>query len=192
MDVRDDILNFVRPEDGLTESVNAGQSRHEGVEVGLWMALPGGIVADASVTRASHQYREWRPRATVDYSGNQLEQAPRTLGSARLRLPLPALSAALSAADAGQARRGFAELEGVHMGDFWMNPENTEAYEGHTLWNLRIELPLSAHVSLFARAMNLTDRTYAERASFNAFRGAELSPGKPRTFFVGLRWGMTP
>jgi len=40
--------------------------------------------------------------------------------------------------------------------------------------------------------MTLADRTYAERASFNAFRGAELNPGKPRTLFVGMRWGVTP
>lgn len=186
MDVRDDILNFVRPEDGLTESVNAGQTRHEGGEIGLWASLPRGVGVDLSMTRASHRYARWQPRENLDYSGNRLEQAPRTLGSARLRLPLPPLGGS-----AGYAP-GFAEVEGVRMGSFWMNPENTEAYEGHTLWNLRLEVPLGGERALFARVMNLTDRTYAERASFNAFRGAELNPGKPRTVFLGLRWGVSP
>jgi iron complex outermembrane receptor protein len=88
----------------------------------------------------------------------------------------------------GGARPGFVEFEGVHMGEFWMNPENTEAYEGHTLWNARLELPVTRSAAVFMRVMNVSDRTYAERASFNAFRGAELNPGKPRTVFLGLRW----
>lgn len=176
MDVRDDILSFIRPEDGLRESLNAGRTRHRGVEAGISASLPGGVRADATLTRASHRYLEWRPRSDQDFSGNLMQQAPRDLASARLRTPLPFLAA------------GHVELEWVRMGEFWMDPENENRYEGHTLWNLRAEAPLAAGVSVQARVLNLTDEAYAERASFNAFRGEELSPGKPRAVFLGLRY----
>jgi len=41
-------------------------------------------------------------------------------------------------------------------------------------------------VEVFARLQNLTDQRYAERASYNAFRGEELAPGIPRTLRVGV------
>lgn len=176
MDVRDDILSFVRPEDGLTESVNAGRTRHQGVEVGLTLELPAGFAADLSATRASHRYLEWSPRESVSFAGNRVEAAPRNLASARFRAPLPRV-------------RGYLEAEWVSMGSFWMDPQNENRYEGHDLWNLRMEVELAEGVSAFGRVLNVADRSYAERASFNAFRGEELSPGKPRAVYVGLRWG---
>jgi len=177
MDVRDDILSFVRPEDGLTESRNAGRTRHQGVESGVTAALPFELEADLSLTVASHRFLEWSPRAEVDYAGNTMTQAPGILGSARLRSPVPGIGA------------GIVELEWMKMGSFWMDPENENQYEGHNLWNLRLEAPLYQGLSLSARVTNLADRVFAERASFNAFRGAELSPGKPRTVQMGLRYG---
>jgi len=177
MEVRDDILGYVRPEDGLRESLNAGRTRHQGVEVGLTARLPGDVVADLSLTRASHRYVEWSPRAGESFAGNRIQQAPRDLASARLRSPLPL--------PAG----GSVELEWVSMGEFWMDPENENAYEGHDLWNLRFEVPLREGISVFGRVMNLTDRVYAERAGFHPFRGGEFSPGKPRAAFVGVRYG---
>jgi len=177
MDVRDDILSFVRPEDGLTESLNAGRSRHQGVEAGVTVAFPMGIQGDLSMTRASHRFIEWSPRSGVEYNGNSMPQAPRDLGSARLRSPLPLLNA------------GMIELEWMRMGRFWMDPENQNAYGGHELWNLRFEAPIHSGLALSGRVTNLSDKVFAERASFNAFRGAELSPGKPRTVQIGLRYG---
>ncbi len=183
LDVRDDILNFVRPEDGTTESVNAGRTRHQGVELGVTARLPAGLVGDLSWTRASHRYLTWSPRSNLSFDGNRVEAAPRNLGTARLRAPLPALLA---------DRTGHLEVEGVRMGSFWMNPENTNRYEGHVVWNLRGELPLAGDASLFLRITNLADRAYADRASFNAFRGEELSPGRPRAVALGMRWGWSP
>lgn len=176
LEVRDDILSFIRPEDGLRESLNAGRTLHRGVEAGLSASLPAGLAADVTLTRASHRYIEWMPRADEDYSGNLMEQAPRDLASARLRAPLPLLAA------------GHLELEWVRMGEFWMDPRNENLYEGHDLWNLRFEAPIIDGVTLQGRILNLADRAYAERASFNAFRGEELSPGKPRALHLGLRW----
>lgn len=173
--IRDDILSFVRPQDGLRESRNAGRTLHRGVEVGLTVPLPGELEADVSASRASHRYVDWEPGGGVDYSGNEMEQAPRTLATGRLRAPLPF--------------GGEAELEGLYMSEFWMNPENDQRYEGHTLLNFRARVPITATTSLSVRVLNLADRHYAERASHHPFRGGEYSPGKPRTIHVGLSFG---
>ncbi len=176
MDVQDDIVSFQRPEDGLRESLNAGRTRHRGLEAGLSFHLPGDLVADATWTRASHEYVEWKPRPNQDLGGNRMEQAPRDLASARVRAPLPGLDG------------GHMELEWVSMGEFWMDPTNENRYDGHDLWNLRAEAPLVRGMAVQLRVLNLLDEAYAERASYNPFRGAELSPGKPQAVFVGLRY----
>lgn len=70
-----------------------------------------------------------------------------------------------------------------------MDPENEHEYEGYRLLNLRIEAPITGGLALSGRVMNLTDEIYADRASFNAFRGEEFSPGRPRAVQLGLRYG---
>jgi iron complex outermembrane receptor protein len=81
------------------------------------------------------------------------------------------------------------EIEWMQMGSFWMDPENQHEYEGYDLWNLRIEAPLAYGLALSGRVMNLADAVYAERASFNTFRGEELNPGRPRAIQIGVKYG---
>jgi len=177
LEVLNDILSYVRPEDGLTEATNAGRTRHQGVEFGLTLALPAGMQTDLSLSRANHTYLEWSPRSTVSYAGNRIQQAPRDLFSARFRSPIPLLN------------RGQIEVEWMKMGAFWMDPENAHEYEGYALWNLRLAAPLPGNLTATATVTNLFDLAYADRASYNAFRGDELSPGRPRAMELGLRYG---
>jgi outer membrane receptor protein involved in Fe transport len=67
-----------------------------------------------------------------------------------------------------------------------MDALNTQWYGGHTLLNIRGELALSRRLSVFARVLNVTDRRFAEGASYTIQRGRELAPGMPRTGYVGL------
>jgi outer membrane cobalamin receptor len=81
------------------------------------------------------------------------------------------------------------EFEWMRMGSFWMDPENQHEYEGYALGTVRVEAPLAHGLAFSGRLMNATDEEYAERASYNAFRGEELSPGRPRAVQIGLRYG---
>jgi iron complex outermembrane receptor protein len=177
LEIEDDILNFVRPEDGRTESVNAGKTRHSGVEIGVGARFATHGSADLSWTRARHQYLEWSPRVNVRYGGNDVEVAPRDLASARIGWSPPGVRL---------------EAEWVHMGPYWLDPENVHRYDGHTLTNVRAEVALPRQAIAYLRVMNMTDRAHAERGSYNAFRGEEFSPGKPRTFHLGIRWEWAP
>jgi outer membrane receptor protein involved in Fe transport len=170
----DDILSFRDPFDGLTQNVNAGQTLHQGVELGVSVAPASWIRAAANYSRAKHTYEEWvvDPLAGIDYSGREMETAPANLANVYVTL-MP-------------GSRFTASAEVSHIGNYWMDAPNTQTYGGHTLVNLRGQVSLTRQIAVFARVLNLTDRLYAESSSFTIQRGREFAPGMPRTGYVGL------
>jgi iron complex outermembrane recepter protein len=112
----------------------------------------------------------------VDYSGNEMELAPRFLGNGRLSYRPQFLSS------------GVVALEWVRLGSYWMDPENTHEYGGHDLFNLFATIPVMEHVELSGRVTNLTDRRYAETSSFNVQQDERFRPGPPRQFFLGAQY----
>jgi len=174
MTKHDDILSFTNP-DGSTENLNAGETLHRGVEVGLGADLFAGLRLDVAYSRAKHTYEEWSPRAGTDLGGNEVETAPRTLANA-----------ALSYAPSFYADSRFA-VEVTRVGSYWMDPQNTHRYEGHNLVNLRAALPVTGSVSVFGRLVNAADERFAESASYTAARGEEFAPGMSRTLYLGIQ-----
>jgi len=178
MEVSRDILNFVRA-DGSTEAQNAGATRHRGVEAGLNVRLHESVRGNVGYSRARHSYLSWTPRPTLDYSGNEMEMAPREVLNARI------------AFNPGLLRDGGVTLEWNRIGRYWMNPENTHRYEGHDVIGFQAVVPLPYRLELVGRVNNLLDARYAETSSYTLARGEELAPAMPRTFSVGAqyRWG---
>jgi len=175
MRIHDDILTFITPANQRV-ATNAGETRHRGLEGSVGAALHSAVRVDASYALARHTYEEWSPSGTVDYSGNRIEQAPRSLGSLLLTLAPPQLGG------------GRVAAEWTHTGRYAMDPANTHEYGGHTIVSLHANYFLRPEVELFARVINLQDHAYAELASFDAFQNEQLTPGAPRTFFAGLQY----
>ena len=69
-----------------------------------------------------------------------------------------------------------------------MDPENTIEYEGHTVASLRAGYALPQGLTVFGRITNLTDADFAERATYNRFRGEEIAPGQPRAIYLGIEY----
>ncbi|HEX6038615.1 TonB-dependent receptor [Longimicrobium sp.] len=176
MHVRDDILTFTDTRTGTRETSNAGRTLHRGLEVGLGAALPAGLRADLSWSRAKHTYEAWSPRPDVDFAGNEMESAPRTLLSARLGWRPTWMEGADFAA------------EWARIGSYWMDADNTHRYPGHALVNLRADVPLAGGIEVVSRVSNLLDKRYAEGASYTQALGEEFAPGMPRTVYLGLQW----
>ncbi|MGH7581088.1 MAG: TonB-dependent receptor, partial [Gemmatimonadales bacterium] len=176
MRLRDDILTFFDPTNGLRLTQNAGATNHRGVEVGVGVGVAPGLRLDGAVSYAKHTYVEWQPRPGVDYTGNEMELAPRFLGNGRLSYRPPFLS------------RGLVAVEWVKLGSYWMDPENTHKYDGHDLFNLFATVPLMEHLELSGRVTNLGDRRFAETSSFNPQQGERFRPGAPRQFFLGAQY----
>ncbi|HJR16283.1 MAG TPA: TonB-dependent receptor, partial [Gemmatimonadales bacterium] len=136
MRLRDDILTFFDPATGLRLTQNAGATNHRGIEVGLGFALLEDLRLDGAVSYAKHTYVAWKARETLDYSGNEMELAPRLLGNARLTYRPSFLPQSVVA------------FEWVRLGSYWMDPENTHQYAGHSLFNVYGTIPVAAHLEL--------------------------------------------
>jgi outer membrane receptor protein involved in Fe transport len=174
--VSDDIVGFTHP-DGTRETVNAGRTRHRGLEAAAGVALPAALRLDVAASWARHEYVEWRPSATVDLGGREMESAPRVLAHAELSWTPRSL------------RGGSVGLTWNRVGQYWMDQANTQRYRGHDLWGARLTAGLGRGFELRAAVSNLGDARYAETASYTVARGRELAPGMPRSFSLGVAYG---
>ncbi|ALP52817.1 TonB-dependent receptor [Candidatus Tenderia electrophaga] len=176
MRVEDDIVSFRNTVDGTRETQNAGETLHRGIEIGLETPLTASVQLDIAYSYAKHSYEEWRPATGTNYGGNEINSAPRQIGDVRLSWR-PAL-----------LKGGRLELNWEHLGDYWLDDENTHRYDGHDLYHLRANYKVTTQLELFGRLENLTDERYATGASYSQFRGEEFAPGLPRTFYAGVSY----
>ena len=175
---RDDILSYKDPVTNATQSLNAGKTLHQGIEVGLGTAITHDLKLDVAYSYARHTYETWVAKVgstNVDFSGKDMETAPRVIGNAVLSYSPRSLNG------------GRASIEWVSLGQYWLDQANTQTYSGHNLVNLRINYFPTRNVELFGSILNLAGRRFAESASLSS--GNEVfAPGMPRTVYVGLRY----
>ena len=180
MQVRDDIITFVTASN-TREATNAGRTRHRGVEIGASAAVTSALRLDASWSVSRMTYVEWTPQAAtsavpaVSYSGNLIEGAPRDLGNVFVSWAPLAL------------RGGRVALEWSHTGAYATDPANTHSYAGYELVNLHLSGNLTPRTELFGRVANLANSAYAELVTYDAFQKDQITPGAPRSVFVGLK-----
>jgi outer membrane receptor protein involved in Fe transport len=80
-----------------------------------------------------------------------------------------------------------AQLEWVELGSYYLEATNLQGkYDGHRVFNARISTQLDQHWSCFARLTNLTDKRYADSASYSSSM-AMYSPGLPRAVYLGVQ-----
>ncbi|WP_280151189.1 TonB-dependent receptor [Piscinibacter sp. XHJ-5] len=170
---RDDLVSQRDLATDVTTAVNAGRTRHRGVELGLGRALTAAWRLDVALSHARHVYDRW-VTAIADFSGKEMESAPRSIANVRL---------------AWTPREGSsAQLEWAHIGSYWLEASHSAAfgkYPGHDVFNLRMRQRLDDRMSLFARVMNLADKRYADSASVSS-NTAVYSPALPRSVYAGL------
>lgn len=178
MEKKDDIVSY-SPSTGVTERRNAGKTEHKGIEAGVGIMLMKEIELNTSYSYAIHNYKTYIVSSALDYSGKEMPQAPRQIINTRLAYKPSFL------------RGGFVEIEWIRLGKYWLDDANTEKYSGHDLFNIRASYRVSKEIELYARAINITDSLYAERASKSGSSEAQFAPGSPRTFFAGItyKWG---
>ena len=155
-------------------NVSDGETESAGVEFALGYALGAGHLLQLTGAHARHRYAFDRnaARGEVIRAGNDVDSAPRWLGSARWTL----------------RRNGFvSELEAAYVGSHYIDAANTKRYGGHLAWHWRGRYALSARVSLFARLLNIADARYADRADY-AFGNYRYFPALPRQFYMGVEW----
>ena len=184
MNTEDDIVSVIR--DGARLTVNAGETVHRGIELGLDYRVNHEWQLGLSLTRTDQSYQDFTYvffsrscfcNREINFAGNQVGKAPEKLANMRLVYSpqmLPQLKA---------------ELEWDSVGEYYTDETNTQKYHGHDLVNLRLNYRVSDQFDAYLRAVNVTDKLYSTYTS-NQVNDADVSyrPGMPRSWFLGLRW----
>lgn len=178
MQKKDDIVSY-SVTTGLSEKRNAGETEHKGIEVAVGMKPIKEAGLDVSYSYAQQTYIDYRVSSTVSYSGKEIPIAPRQIVNTRLYYAPSSFNG------------GRVELEWIRLDEYWLDDANTEKYAGHDLLNVRASYKATKSCEFFARAINVTDKLYAESASKSSTGSAQYNPGMPQTFYAGLtyNWG---
>ncbi len=184
MTVEDDIVSVIN--DGNRHSVNAGETRHKGIEVGVDYWVGKALSIGISYTETDQRYEDFSYtffsrtcfcQQEINFAGNDVARAPESLVNVRVAY-LPSIVEGLRV-----------ELEWDAVGDYFTDQTNTQTYAGHDLLNVRMNYDINDDLSVYARVANITDEGYSSYTS-NQVNDPDLSyrPGRPRSAFVGVRW----
>ncbi|HEY9035294.1 MAG TPA: TonB-dependent receptor [Pseudomonadales bacterium] len=160
-------------QDSLRWNVDGAKTRHDGVELSLNWDMTDTLSLGVDASYARHQYdsNESLAGLVTSINGNDIDTAPREIGSARL--------------DWHPNERINTELEWISVGSYYTDPENWHQYEGHDLLNLRVGFKVTPRWQLWVRVHNLTDEDYADRADY-AFGNERYFIGEPRSVYFAI------
>ena len=175
MDLHNDIINY-RAASNVSALTNNGETSHRGIEVTGGVAFTSDLRADLAYTYARHQFETYQPSSDLDFSGKDMDGAPRHFTSGTLTYQPHLLNG------------GRIQLEYSGMGDYWLDPGNTMRFDGYDIFHLRASYVVARRVELFARVMNLTDQTYSVQ-SFVGFGEIPwiANSGEYRSLYVGAQ-----
>jgi len=160
-------------QDSDRQNISGGETSHQGIEIDYIQRLSPSLTVSGNYSYAEHQYQSDFSFSRVSIKNNLLDTAPRTLAGLQLNWQiLPTLDADVSISRTSQ---------------YYLNPENTARYEGHTLLDLSLVYQLSPQLRLKANVYNLLDEDYAERADFG-FGSYRYFVGEPRRLFFSVKW----
>jgi len=156
-------------------NISGAKTKHRGVEMNTAIALSDALTLSVAATWARHTYEGNLNPGAVQLAGNDIDTAPRWMGSSQLQWQI----------DAGRS----IELEWVHMGSSYMDEVNVFKYPGHDLVNLRYQAEWRNNWYYSARITNLLNTEYADRADVG-FGQERYFVGEPVSLYltVGQRF----
>lgn len=162
--------------DSSDQNVPNGKTQHTGLELGMFYPFNDTFDIAANATFAKHEYDFDKPSSDIN-KGDYLVTAPKRMGNIRLGWNVTP-----------QTR---AELEWVHMSEYYLNDANDKKYEGHDVFNLRASHDVTENFTVYGRIKNLFNTEYAERADFNSNSdpdGYRYFVGEKRYLHVGASY----
>lgn len=176
LDGSDEVVSYnpCVPSCGVASSVpvNSGNTRHQGLELGLNYVLAPEWETRLGATLAEHEFVDYRTSPTQVFDGKDMPMAPNVVANAELAWK-PGKSWRLA-------------LEAQHLSRYWMDEANAVEYPGYTLWNLRAQYR-QATWEWYAQGLNLGDKRYATTAQVT-FGSRNYTPGDPRTVLLGVNY----
>jgi iron complex outermembrane receptor protein len=182
-----DLLVTKRITEDIFTGVNAGKTRHAGVELSVKTYIlrsakfPGIIQSSLAFTRSLNRFLKFEDDGRV-YNNNELPGIPDQVFTAQIEWN-PFKNIEL-----------YTDL--LYNGRQYLNDSNTERYESYLLGNLKIIADIisvnNSKISMYAGINNYGNTAYASMLIVNAtgFNGSEpryYYPGLPRHFYFGIR-----
>jgi outer membrane receptor protein involved in Fe transport len=148
--------------------VNAGKTEHQGVELS-WVNR----ISDSFKTRIAYSYSKHNYVDDPEFGNNEQAEAPNNTANLRFIF-------------SPQSVTGLETLlEFEHVGEYWLDDNNTRRYDGYTIAHLKASYQANKQLKLTAKVNNIADEVYAENANFS-FGREKYTPGAPRQLFAGL------
>jgi iron complex outermembrane receptor protein len=176
MDVDDGIVQAYN-DAGQRYLTNASRVIHQGFEAAMLWQISEKFYLSTAYTQAKHEFDQHDK-----YSGNEMTMAPDYIANVRLRYQPSFLL------------RFTSMLEIQSIGKYWLDDANSQddegndrIYQGYTIINLKAHYQVSKKLALHARLLNLSDKEYAQEASYR-YGKTTYSPGAPRTVYIGLNY----
>ena len=159
---------FFRDSQGF--NVENGKTDHQGVELSYFIDLGRNFEISGSASFSKHKYNfDHTPNGIKN--GNIIDSAPKNLANTRLSYLF--------------SKAGKVEAEWVKVGGYPLDGKNSHFYDGHNIFNLRVQGSLGETTTIAFKVANLTNERYANRADF-AFGSYRYFAGHEREFHFSL------
>ena len=147
---------------------NGGKTQHRGIEIEYRREISDVFTTKIALTHSRHHYQN-----DLEYGSNEMANAPRNKANIRLYYQ-PSAELSLM-------------LESQYQSDYWMDDENQNQYHSYHISNVSFRYSFRSKIHFHARITNLTDLTYAERATYR-YGSAKYNPAAPRQAYLGLHY----
>jgi iron complex outermembrane receptor protein len=175
-DLTNELLSLTTPTGQPLGTVNAPDTRHQGVELGFaWR------IANQFEWRASYLWNDFRFRNNATFGDNRLPGIPpQFLRTQLLWWP-------------GGGWYVGPTLEWSPQ-DYPVDMANTLYADGYAVWGLKAGRQVGKGVSFFVEGRNLSNGKYAATtgviANANGLDSAQFWPGDGRSVYAGIEWRM--
>lgn len=170
MDGFNEIIS-VQLDNGERVNQNAGKTRHQGVEYGLYYAPIPDVSIRVTGSNAMHTFVDYVENGT-DFSGNLMPQAPSWIFNSEV-IYKPRFAKGL--------RVG---VEMMHMNQYFMDAANSKTYSGFLIFNARAGYTFKGF-ELWCNVLNFTNQLYSPNASLSRW-GENITVGGPLSVNVGI------
>jgi outer membrane receptor protein involved in Fe transport len=160
-------------DDGSFANLNAGKTRHEGVELGLNATPSKDVTIRWSGAYSKHKFVQYHEKGET-YDGNEMNGAPNWMYNTEVWYK-------------PRFMKGFrigAEVQ--HIGNYFADAKNTSVYEGYTVLNLRAGYEFKS-IEVWINAMNITDNYYANIVTKSS-SGYSYTLADPRNINIGFAY----
>jgi iron complex outermembrane receptor protein len=172
----DEIIN-VKLSNGISQSENAGQTRHRGLEYGLSYRPSDDWLIHFSGSSAKHTFVNY-VSSGVDYSGKEMADAPHFFGSAQVTFKPHVIKGLM------------VSFEWQRVGRYYMDNLQQYAYNGFNVANARLGYKVR-HFEVWLNALNVFNEYYSTISQVTVSGGVAAYTyqlGDPRALTLGLSY----